>query len=87
MENQQYTPDTLAIKDLSVASFLMASNEVTLVRVERKSNNAAFFHFQPKEKAESLVAAYWSDSAPSLQPRLLFGAQRDLKDLIFSGGQ
>lgn len=76
---------TLPIKDLNVASFLMASSEVTLAKVER-NNNTVFFHFQPKEKAENLVAVYWADNAPAIQPRKLFGAQRDLKDLIFSGG-
>jgi len=80
-------PDTLPVKDLNIASFLMASNEVKLTKVERTAGNIAYFHFQPKEKAENLVAAYWADSAPTLQPRRLFGAQRDLKDLIFSGGE
>ena len=77
---------TLPIKDLNVASFLLASSEVTLVKVERNNNNIAFFHFQPKEKAEDFVARYWADNAPVIQPRKLFGAQRDLKDLLFSGG-
>lgn len=81
MENSH----TLPVKDLNVASFLMASNEVTLAKIER-NNNTVFFHFQPKEKAEDFVARYWADNAPMIQPRKLFGTQRDLKDLIFSGG-
>jgi len=88
MTNQlNTTTDSLPVRDLSIASFLMATGEVTLVKVERTTDNIAFLHFQPKEKAESLVKAYWADSAPNLQPRRLFGAQRDLKDLIFSGGK
>jgi len=79
------TSGTLPIRGLNIASFLMATGEVTLVKVERTTDHIAYFHFQPKEKAESLVAVYWADQAPSIQPRKLFGAQRDLKDLIFSG--
>ena len=76
----------LAVKDLNVASFLMASNQVKLVAVHRTSDNTAYFHFEPIDVAQSLVSAYWADSAPSLQPRKLFGARRDLQDLVFSGG-
>ena len=80
------TSDTVAVRDLNIASFLMASNEVKLVKVERTSSNTAYLHFQPKAIAEELVSAYWTDSAPSIQPRKFFGARRDLQDLILSGG-
>lgn len=77
---------TYSLRDLSLASFLLASELVTLTKVERKSDHIVVFHFSDPEKSKVLVDAYWSDSAPPIQPRKLFGAQRDLKDLIFSSG-
>lgn len=85
MENEQPVSNSLPVRDLSVSSYLMATGEVKLIKVERSSEKIAFFHFQPKEEAERLVADYWADRAKNLQPRQLFAAQRDLKDLIFSG--
>lgn len=83
--NQQ--PKTYSVKDLSLSSFLRASEEVTLVNVERKTDHIVIFHFSPPDKAKELADAYWSDNAPPIQPRKLFSSQRDLKDLIFQGGK
>lgn len=80
------TSNTLPVRDLNIASFLMATGKVTLVKVERTGDKTAFLHFHPKDKAEGLISAYWADSAPAMQPRKLFGARRDLQDLILSGG-
>lgn len=86
IENQSRDSDeTLPVKDLNVASYLLASGEVVLVKSERKDRNLVLFHFSPKDKAESLISSYWSDTA-SLSPRNVFAALRSLKDLIFSGG-
>lgn len=74
----------LEVKDIHIASYLLASETVRLVRTERKNRNLVLFYFSPKEEAKKLIEAYWSDSA-SCSPRKLFGAQRSLKDLIFSG--
>lgn len=77
---------TYSLRDLSLASFLLASEIVTLTKVERKGDHIVVFHFSDPEKSRALADTYWSDSAPPIQPRKLFGAQRDLKDLIFSNG-
>lgn len=77
--------ETLPIRDLNIASYLLASGEVVLSKSERKDNNLIFFHFAPKNKAELLVNRYYSDTNP-LSARNIFNAQRSLKDLIFSGG-
>lgn len=70
--------------DLNIASLLLASGEVSLTKSERSSDNTVHFYFSPSKEAQKLVEAYWADSAPSIQPRKLFGARRDLQDLVFS---
>lgn len=81
----EYGNDTLAVKDLNVASFLMATGLVKLAGTERNHNKTAYFHFSPREKADALISQYWSDNAPAVQPRILFNAMRNLKDVIFGG--
>ncbi len=71
-------------KNLNIAAFLYASN-LKLIRTER-INREVFFHFTPKEIAESLVEGYFAGSA-TVNPRDLFARLKDLKDLIFSGGK
>jgi len=78
------TIETQPIRDLNIASYLLASGEVTLVKTERKENKLVLFHFTPKNKVELLVDSYYSDTNP-LSARNIFNAQRSLKDLIFSG--
>lgn len=88
MENKTTTIETLAVKDLNIAAFLMASGQVKMVYVERHPNNTAFFHFEPKEVAESLVTEYWAESVSQpIQPKKILGSLRDLKDILFSGGR
>lgn len=76
----------LVVKDIHIASYLLASEKVRLVRTERRERNQVIFYFSPKEEAEKLINAYWSDTA-LISPRKVFSAQRSLKDLIFSGGE
>lgn len=89
MEDNSYlNSNTLAVKDLNIAAFLMASGQVKLVNVERHPDNTAYFHFKPKELAESLVTEYWAETVSQpLQPKKILGSLRDLKDILFSGGQ
>ena len=84
--NTSSTPETLSVKDLALSSFLLSSDELKLVKVER-ANNTVYFHFTPRSRAEELMVAYLSENAPTVQPRKLFDAMKNLKDLIFSGGQ
>lgn len=74
----------VVVKDIHIASYLLASEKVRLIKTERRDRNQVLFHFSPKEDAEKLISDYWSDTA-SCTPRKLFSAQRSLKDLIFSG--
>jgi len=76
--------NNVAIKDISIASYLMCSDQVRLVKSERKGNKFVIFYFSPKSVVEQLVSDYWSDSA-SVSPRELMSNLRSLKDLIFSG--
>lgn len=88
MKDIQHTNSTsAAIRDLNIAAFLMASGQVKLVNVERHPDNTAYFHFEPKKIADNLVTAYWAEDAPPIQPKKLLGSLRDLKDILFSGGQ
>lgn len=84
--NKQFNSNTLAVRDLNIAAFLMSSGQVKLAQVERHLDKTTFFHFEPKELAENLVASYWAEDAPSIQPKKLLGSLRDLKDILFSGG-
>lgn len=74
----------IIVKDIAVASFLLCSEKVRLIKTERRNNKLVVFYFSPKEEAEKLIEAYWSDTA-LVSPRKVFSAQRSLKDLIFSG--
>lgn len=82
--NLQKDNATLAIRDLNVAAYLLASGEVVLIKTERRESKQVFFHFSTKEKVEELINKYWSDTDP-LSPRSVSNALRSLKDLIFSG--
>lgn len=88
MEDKSYpNSKTLAVRDLNIAAFLMATGQVKLVDVERQSNNTVFFHFDPKEVAENLVTEYWAETVSQpIQPKKILGSLRDLKDILFSGG-
>lgn len=68
--------------DLSIASFLLASGDVTLTGTESESRQI-FFLFAPKNRAGELIRLYWADQAPSIQPRQLFQSLRSVKDIIF----
>ena len=73
------------IRDIHIASYLLASERVRLVKTARKEKDIVLFYFGPKEVVDKLISAYWTDTA-LCSPRKLFSAQRSLKDLIFSGG-
>lgn len=83
-KRQESNSDSLVVKDLNIAAYLLASGEVILVKPERRNGNLVFFHFSPKGKAQELINHYWSDTN-QLSPRNVFSALRSLKDLIFSG--
>ncbi len=80
-ENNSY----IEIKDIALASYLYASNLVSLIGKRRLQNGEVLFQFDPKQKADELISLYWILKAPVIQPKLLFNAQRDLKDMIFGG--
>lgn len=73
----------IEIKDLSLASYLYSTQQVKLVGKRRQSNSEVLFQFSPKDKAEELVNLYWNLQAPPIQPKQLFSALRDLKDMLF----
>ena len=72
-------------KDLSLAAFLYASGKVKLISTRRLPNREIYFLYSPCEVAESLIQQYWNLQAPPIQPKILLGAIRDIKDLIFAG--
>jgi hypothetical protein len=73
------------IKDISVASFLYATQSLDFIGKKRNLNGDVTFLFSPQITAEKLVQSYWNLDAPAIQPKLLFSALRDLKDIIFGG--
>lgn len=86
----EYNPQSrtyLSVRDLNVAAFLMSSEQVKLVNVERHPD-VVYFHFEPKTVAETLVTSYWAETVSQLiQPKKILGSLRDLKDILFSGGK
>ncbi len=85
MANTLAENDIVVIRDTNISAFLLCLEEVRLVKTER-NQGTVLFYFSPKETVERSISAYYSDSATAIQPRKLFGAQRDLKNLIFSEG-
>lgn len=75
----------LELKDISVAAYLYSTSLLRFIGKRRLPTGEVLFQFSPKSKAEELINSYWGLSAPSIQPKLLFSAQRDLKDMIFGG--
>jgi len=73
----------LELKDIALASYLYASNKVAFIGKRKLSTGSVLFQFSPKDKANEMINAYWQLNAPAIQPKLLFSAQRDLKDMIF----
>lgn len=73
----------IELKDLSIAAYLYSISQIKLVGKRRLPNGEVLFQFSPKEKAEELILQYWNLQAPPIQPKQLFSAQRDLKDMIF----
>lgn len=77
--------DYIEIKDLVLASYLYSTNQVQLSGKRKLINGEIYFRFAPKETAELLILQYWNLQAPPVQPKALFAAYRDLKDMIFGG--
>lgn len=74
--------DTIQIRDLNVAAFLFATDQVRLKSINR-SEKIVFFNFTPVEETEKLLESYWTEKAPLIQAKKLFDARRDLQDMIF----
>lgn len=85
MDRNYSNTDLVEIKDIAVAAYLYSTQNVKLIGKRRLSNGEVLFQFSPKEVAEKLINLYWNSEAPLIQPKKLFSAQRDLKDMIFGG--
>jgi len=83
LQGKTFLESTLELQDLSISSFLYASTQVKMLGKKKLPNGSSVFLFSPREAAEELVTQYWTLQAPSIQPKLLFSAQRDLKDLLY----
>lgn len=77
--------DTIEIKDISVLSYLYATGEVNIVGKRKNQNGDVYFQIAPKNTAQELILQYWNQTAKPIQPKRLFSALRDMKDLIFGG--
>jgi hypothetical protein len=85
MERYTSQNNFLELKDLAISAFLYCSKQVSLGGKRRLPDGTVVFLWFPKDKAEELVNKYWSLQADPQQPKLLFSAWRDLKDMIFGG--
>lgn len=83
--NDSSQSNIVELRDIAVAAYLYSTNQVKLVGKRRLANGEVLFQFSPKQIAENLINLYWNLEAPSIQPKRLFSAQRDLKDMIFGG--
>jgi hypothetical protein len=77
--------DFIEIKDIAVAAYLYSTSSLSFIGKRRLTTGDVLFQFSPKNKAKELINSYWNLSASPIQPKLLFSAQRDLKDMIFAG--
>ncbi len=77
--------NVLEIKDLSLVAYLFSLKEISFMGKRKLPNGTVVFLFSPSDKAEQLISLYWALEAPPIQPKQLFSAQRDIKDMIFSG--
>jgi len=75
--------NTIEIKDISLVAYLFATGKVTLVSKRKTSNREIYFSFSPKKIVDELITQYWNLQAPPVQPKQLFSAMRDVKDMIF----
>lgn len=75
---------TVRIKDISLVAYLFATGKVTLLERQRNSKGDIYFIFSQKDKVDELIAQYWNLQAPVIQPKQLFSAMRDVKDMLFS---
>lgn len=85
MENVDNINNAFETKDLPITSYLYASGKVKLISTRKLQNREIYFIFSPRNIAENLVQQYWNLQAPAIQPKVLFSAMRDIKDLIFAG--
>lgn len=83
MENIRNDIETIEVKDLSICSFLYATGLVKLTGKRKLQNGEIYFQFTPKVKVEELIQQYWNAQAPAIQPKTLFSAFRDIKDMIY----
>jgi hypothetical protein len=77
--------ESIEIRDLSLCAYLLSTNMVKFLGKRKTVMGDVFFQFSPRQKTEELINKYWRLEAPTIQPKLLFSAQRDLKDMIFGG--
>jgi hypothetical protein len=70
-------------KSLLIASFLYANSEINFKGMDKTDPNNQLFHFEPDQKAEDLVEQYYTDTDLNCNAKVLFEAQKSLKDLIF----
>lgn len=77
--------DTLEVKDLAVAAYLYCLDTVKFAGTKKTPSGIVLFLFSPKNDVLRSIEAYWNSTAKDVQPKRLFSAQRDLKDMIFGG--
>jgi len=82
MENKSLNT-IIEVKDLSLCSYLYATQQVKIVGKKKLPNGTVILQFSPQTKVEELINLYWNLQAPPIQPKELFNALRDVKDLIF----
>lgn len=68
-------------KNLFVATFLLASDEVIFHGLKKLDNKTKLFCFSPRKKAEELETAYFRGDA--LPIKRIFAEYNSLKDLLF----
>jgi hypothetical protein len=76
--------NTVETKDISIVAYLFATGKVTLAGKRKLPSGEIYFSFAPKNLSNDLITQYWNLQAPSIQPKQLFSALRDVKDMIFS---
>ncbi len=70
-------------KSLILGAYILATEKVQLITVDKSNPKEAFFVFDTPTLCEQLVSDYWADKA-SVNPKILNSKLSDLKDQIFN---
>jgi len=68
---------------LNIASYLLATDKVNLLRLEKVSPKKVLFVFDNSSMCQKLIVDYWNDNI-LISPKKVFRSLNELKDRLFA---